>query len=195
MNFLAHIYLSGNDDDLKFGNFIGDWIKGNKYMNYNGNIRTGIILHREIDTYTDNHYIVEKSVERLRPAYGKYSGVAVDILYDHFLSKNWHEYSEIPLKIFVKNFHIYILKHFMLLPAGAKQFAFPFIRNKRLICYADLNCFEDVLKKMAFYTSMPNKVKEAMQIINRHYDEFEEEFRLFFKDVQAHVQSEIMKKG
>lgn len=187
MNFLAHLYLSGNNEELKFGNFIGDWIKGNKYMNYDGDIRKGILLHREIDGYTDNHPMVDKSVERLRPAYGKHSAVAVDILYDHYLAKNWEDYSEVPLKKYVTEFHRYILMHFHLLPQGSRRFAFPFIRNRRLLCYADLKCFEDVLDKMAIYTSMPYRVKEAMTIIRFYYSDFEEEFRVFFEDLRGFV--------
>jgi acyl carrier protein phosphodiesterase len=189
MNFLAHLYLSGDNEELKFGNFIGDWIKGNKYLNYVGDIRNGILLHRDIDGFTDNHPIVDKSVERLRPAYGKHAAVAVDILYDHFLAKYWHEYSDKSLKKYVKSFHKYVLMHFHLLPAGAKRFAFPFIRNRRLLCYADLNCFEDVLNKMAIYTSMPHKVKDAMYIITLNYHEFEIEFRIFLADVQEFVRT------
>ena len=188
MNFLAHIYLSGNNEELKFGNFIGDWIKGNKYMNYKGDIRRGILLHREIDGYTDSHPMVDLSVERLRPAYGKHAAVAVDILYDHYLAKNWENYSEVPLKKYVKEFHLYVLTHFHLLPSGAKRFAFPFIRNRRLLCYADLRCFEDVLEKMAIYTSMPDKVSEAMNIIRLYYKDFEEEFKDFFEDLRRFVE-------
>jgi acyl carrier protein phosphodiesterase len=191
MNFLAHIYLSGENDELRFGNFIGDWIKGNKFMNYEGDVRKGILLHRDIDVYTDEHPMVDRSIVRLRPAYGKHSGVAVDILYDHYLAKNWTDFSEIPLKVFVKEFHKYILKHFFLLPNGARRFAFPFIRNRRLMCYADIECFEDVLKKMAIYTSMPDKVSEAMNIIRFHYDVFEQEFRLFFEDAQDYFKNQI----
>jgi acyl carrier protein phosphodiesterase len=191
MNFLAHIYLSGDNDELKFGNFIGDWIKGNKYLNYEGDVQKGILLHRDIDGFTDDHPMVDLSIVRLRPAYGKHSGVAVDILYDHYLAKNWAEYSEVPLKVYVKEFNYYILKHFYLLPVGARRFAFPFIRNSRLMCYADISCFEDVLEKMAIYTSMPDKVKEAMNIIQFHYDEFEKEFRSFFEDVREFVKKNI----
>jgi acyl carrier protein phosphodiesterase len=187
MNFLAHIYLSGNNEELKFGNFIGDWIKGNKFLNYQGDFRKGILLHREIDGFTDNHPVVDRSVERLRPAYGKHAAVAVDILYDHYLAKNWEDYSEVPLKKFVKEFHLYVLTHFHMLPQGAGRFAFPFIRNRRLLCYADLHCFEDVLDKMAIYTSMPDKAREAMTIIRFYYSDFEEEFKVFFEDLRGFV--------
>ena len=85
MNFLAHIYLSFEDTDLTIGNFIGDFVKGNELDNYSDSIKKGIQLHRAIDSYTDSHEVVQKSKERLRDKYRHYSGVIVDIYYDHFL--------------------------------------------------------------------------------------------------------------
>lgn len=191
MNFLAHLYLSGDDNEVKFGNFIGDWIKGNKFNKYEGGIRKGILLHREIDSYTDHHPIVHKSILKLRPAYGKHAGIAVDILYDHFLSADWESYSEVSLEEYVKEFHSYVLRNLDHLPKKARRFAFPFIRNKRLMCYADLNCFEDVLNKMAIYTSMPDNAKEAMHIIEKEYNELRKEFKLFFEDLRSFVEESI----
>ena len=98
MNFLAHIYLSGDNEELKIGNFIADSVKGKQYLEYPPGIIDGIVLHRAIDTFTDTHPIVSRSVERLFERYGHYSRVIVDILYDHFLAANWKDYSDIPLK-------------------------------------------------------------------------------------------------
>jgi len=89
MNFLAHIYLSFDDDEITIGNFIADSIRGNKYKHLPERVQKGIFLHREIDTYTDAHSIVRKSTKRLHKNYSHYSGIIVDIFYDHYLAKNW----------------------------------------------------------------------------------------------------------
>lgn len=104
MNYLAHIYLSGEDDQLKIGNFIADSVKGRKFIGFPHQVKNGIILHRAIDTYTDSHPVVKKSVHRLFPVYSHYSAVIVDILYDHFLAANWHEYSKTPWRYMLRNF-------------------------------------------------------------------------------------------
>ena len=85
MNYLAHLYLSGNDDELKLGNFIGDSVRGSDLSMYPPRVQDGIILHRGIDRYTDSHHVVMKSKLRLRPKYHKYAPVIVDMFYDHFL--------------------------------------------------------------------------------------------------------------
>ncbi len=86
MNFLAHIYLSGDNDEIKLGNFIGDYIKGNAYNKYPPLIRKGILLHRKIDYFTDSHPIVRNHKSFFYDKYHKYAGIIIDIIYDHFLS-------------------------------------------------------------------------------------------------------------
>ena len=83
MNFLAHIYLSGEDEGVTIGNFIADHVRGNHFGHYPKEIQLGIILHREIDTFTDTHEIVRESKRRLHERYRHYDGVIIDIFYDY----------------------------------------------------------------------------------------------------------------
>ena len=103
MNFLAHLFLSGENDDIIIGNFIADAVKGRYIEKYNEKIRYGIKLHREIDNYTDNHPVFKQSRKRLLHKYHKFSGVIVDMYYDHFLAVNWSDYSDENLEAFVSN--------------------------------------------------------------------------------------------
>ena len=121
MNFLAHIYLSHDDDDIKIGNFIADSIRGKKYKNYPAQIQRGILLHRHIDTFTDAHPTVRQSTKRLHENYSHYSGVIVDILYDHFLAKNWKKYSDVPLETYVDDFYHLLEDNFDTLPLNVQR--------------------------------------------------------------------------
>ena len=49
MNFLAHIYLSGDDEDIILGNFIADRIRPSQEEKYAERLHVGIQLHRFID--------------------------------------------------------------------------------------------------------------------------------------------------
>ncbi len=117
MNFLAHLYLSGNDEQLMIGNFIADSVKGSSFRNYPEGIAKGIMLHRAIDFYSDNHSVFLQSVIRLRPNYRKYAGVIVDIFYDHFFAKIWEKYFEDPLEQYADEVHALMLKNVFLMPA------------------------------------------------------------------------------
>src|SRR5689334_24291046 len=82
MNFLAHIYLSGNNPRVMVGNFIGDFVKGrNLLQQFDEEVAFGIELHRSIDQYTDHHPIVKQSKTRLWPTYRHYAAVLVDVFY------------------------------------------------------------------------------------------------------------------
>ena len=125
MNFLAHIYLSGDNEDILVGNFIGDFVKGNAVDSYPEDIRKGIWLHRSIDSFTDSHSIVRESKKRLWEKFRHYSAVLVDIFYDHFLAKNWKDYSSTGLKEFTSNFYDIMQRHSETVPETVNQILIP----------------------------------------------------------------------
>src|SRR5665213_700385 len=98
MNYLAHFFLSGDKENLILGNFIADSVKGKQIELYAEEIRVGIKMHRSIDFFTDTHAVTSRSKNLLRNEFNHYSGVIVDIFYDHFLAKNWNEFSDEPFE-------------------------------------------------------------------------------------------------
>ena len=122
MNFLAHLYLSGENKEIAIGNFIGDYVKGRQYLNYPPGVQKGIIAHRNIDTFTDSHPMVKETKDYFREGYGRYSGIVVDVVFDYFLAKNWESYSTHPFKEFTKKVHAILLGNFMMLPGRVQRF-------------------------------------------------------------------------
>ena len=183
MNFLAHIYLSGNNESITIGNFIADGIRGKKYKNYPKDLQIGILLHREIDTFTDAHPIVRQSTKRLHKNYSHYSGVIVDILYDHFLAKNWHKYSETPLDIYVEKFYKSLEDNFEILPERTKKMMPFMIADNWLLNYANIEGIQRVLDGMNRRTQNKSKMNKATTELNTYYSEFENEFTLFFDEL------------
>ncbi len=116
MNYLAHLILSGSNKDVMFGNFIGDGVKGNKYMLFPEKIRKGILLHRHIDNFTDNHYLCLKSKKRFYECAPKLGGVVCDILYDFLLWENWNKYYMINTKEFINETYLELDKRIDFMP-------------------------------------------------------------------------------
>ena len=145
MNYLAHIYLSGDDDFVKIGNFIADGIKGSKYKVYDIQTQKGILLHREIDTFTDGDVIVKRSKRRLNDHYNLYRGIIIDILYDHFLAKNWETYSTVPLEAYSQDFYALLLRNTEILPARIQHMMPYMIKDDWLTSYASLEGIKKVL--------------------------------------------------
>ncbi|WP_347921900.1 ACP phosphodiesterase [Pontimicrobium sp. SW4] len=183
MNFLAHIYLSGDSDLITIGNFIADGIKGKDYRKYSRELQIGILLHREIDTYTDAHKIVRKSTKRLHEKYSHYSGVIVDILYDHFLAKNWDSYCDIPLDKYVDNFYDSLEEHFDILPLRIKKMMPYMITNNWLLSYASVEGIKKVLEGMNRRTHNRAQMNLAVNELEEFYEEFEIEFTSFFEEL------------
>ena len=135
MNFLAHLYLSEDNPKIIIGNFIADHIKGNRFTHLDTQIQKGIRLHREIDTFTDTHRITRISKGRLSKRHGLYAGIIVDIFYDHYLAKNWHDYSVIPLDIYVKAVYQLLEDHKQILPEKTLEILPAMVRDNWLYNY------------------------------------------------------------
>ncbi|WP_264559031.1 ACP phosphodiesterase [Flavobacterium sp. N2270] len=183
MNFLAHIFLSGNNDLIKIGNFMADGIRGNDYLEYPEEIQKGIILHRAIDTFTDAHSIWRQSKHRLHERYGHYSGVIIDILYDHFLAKNWNTYSNENLEDYVNRFYQSLKDNYEILSPKTKKLMPYMIESNWLVCYASIAGIERILFQMDYRTKHRAHMHNAVQELQEFYTEFEEEFTLFFEDL------------
>ncbi len=190
MNFLAHLYLSGESADIQIGNFIGDYVKGSHYLHYRESVKEGILLHRAIDHYTDNSPWVSLSKTYFKPVYGRYSGIVCDLLYDHFLAQEWTSYSIHSLRDFTARIHKTLMRNYLVLPIRVQQFIPFLIRNKRLESYATAEGLHKAMEIMAKYTSLPPFQDEAMQIVSKHRPEIVEHFRQFMKEVVHFVEQE-----
>ena len=183
MNFLAHIYLSGNNDDIAIGNFISDSVRGNKYKTFPIEIQKGILLHREIDTFTDAHKIFRQSTKRLHKNYSHYAGVIVDIFYDHFLAKNWNRYSDIPLEAYTLRFYTVLEDNFDVLPERVQHLTPYLLRDNWLLSYATIDGISRVLDGMNKRTKNVSKMNLATNELREYYTEFENEFTSFFDEL------------
>ncbi|MEY8849277.1 ACP phosphodiesterase [Psychroserpens sp. XS_ASV72] len=184
MNFLAHIYLSGDNELVTIGNFVADAIRGKSYKKLSPEFQVGILLHRHIDTFTDAHPIVRQSTKRLHKNYGHYSGVIVDILYDHFLAKNWNQYSNEPLDRYVENFYHSLKNHFDLLPLRFQRLLPFMIADNWLFSYAEIDGIQRVLNGMNKRTKYKSGMDSATNELKEFYNEFENEFTTFFEVLQ-----------
>ncbi len=187
MNFLAHLHLSGNNDGIKIGNFIADAVKGKDHMNFEPEIQKGIIIHRAIDHFTDEHEIVGKSKKLLRADYGKHAGIVIDIFYDHFLSIDWNLYSNDNRSEFIKTAYILMINNYLVLPAKVKRYLPFMVVNNWIEKYEKAAGIERVLTGMSTRTSLPAKTARGMELFHMHFDAFRNHFNEFYPELINHV--------
>lgn len=184
MNFLAHIYLSGDNDLLKIGNFMADSIHGKRYLDYADDLQKGILLHRFIDTFTDAHPIYRQSRRRLYEKYGHYAGVIMDIVYDHFLAKNWKAYSEVNLEEYAAQFYQSLQNNFELLTPKTQNLLPYLINQNWLVQYASLKGLETILYQMDNRTKNSVHMHKAIAEVQLFYSELEHEFTEFMEELK-----------
>ncbi|MDQ6530205.1 ACP phosphodiesterase [Flavobacterium sp. LHD-85] len=192
MNFLAHIYLSGDNDLIKIGNFMADGIRGKQFEHFPEDVQKGILLHRFIDTYTDSHDIFRKSTKRLHERYHHYAGVIVDIVYDHFLAKNWTQYSDEELELFVKRFYHSLHDNYDILTEKTQGLMPYMIERNWLLSYRTTEGIQNILTQMDRRSKNISQMQFAVEELTEFYDEFEEEFTLFFEEMRAQAKEKLL---
>jgi acyl carrier protein phosphodiesterase len=195
MNYLAHALLSGPDDELRLGNFLGDFVKG-RVENYQApgvteRIRAGIRLHRSIDSYTDHHPVVRRSKARLVPRYGLRAGIIIDVTYDHFLAKNWATYSQVPLSSFSAQFYRLLATNLWRLPTASHRVVEAMTHSDWLTHYADLTATERALAGLAHRARAAAGIQTAGDELRAFYQQFEGEFHVFFPEVRQFCQHHL----
>lgn len=188
MNFLAHTYLSGCNEEIIVGNFMGDYVKGRNYMNFPEQVKKGILVHRDIDTFTDMHMITKSSKLLVAPKYQKYAGIVIDIFYDHFLASLWDNYSTLPLHEFVNRTYDLLKRNYKVLPESIKNWFPTFLENNWMMAYTTIDGIELVLDRMSENTSLPNHAAYAVEVLSDQYETFQDNFLEFFPTIVGFIE-------
>lgn len=190
MNYLAHAYLARHSVPHLVGNFIADFVKGKKAYQYDQGILEGILMHRKIDEYTDNHRIFRKSRDRIKQKYRHYSGVVIDLFYDHFLAKNWQTYERTSLEKFAEYVYAVIEDHKYIIPDDAQNVIPHMVKFNWLVNYQSIEGIDRSLKGLSKRTPYDSKMDEAARDLIRHYDNLEKDFSIFFPEIIRYIGQE-----
>ncbi len=185
MNFLAHLYLSTPKQDFLLGNFVADAIKGKKQEMLSGAYADGIAFHHFIDDFTDQHEVNSQMRQHLRGHFHKFSGVVLDIYYDHFLAKKWDLYSEVPLWDYSREVYLLCLKRLEKLPEKT-QYILPYmVSGNWLYNYANFHGMQRVFRGMSRRTRFKSGMENAVEVLKMQYSGIEEAFETFFPKLEA----------
>ncbi len=183
MNFLAHMFLSGDAPELLVGNLMGDFVKGSLGGHFPPGIEEGILLHRRIDSFAGQNRHFLRSKRRLDESFGLYRGVMIDLFYDHFLAVHWEDYAVVPLSLFISEAWRVLREHKRLLPDRLRQIM-PLIFSEWLPSYRDMDGITAVLRRMSCYRiKRANRLGEGGEELSRHHGELYGDFRQFFPEL------------
>ncbi len=186
MNFLVHLYLSGCDPEILVGNFMGDFVKGRLEGDFPPRLTEGIMLHRRIDSYAQQHPLFLKSRQRLAPSYGLYRGVMVDLFYDHFLSVEWEEWGSVPLDDWLAQVRAIVAARSPLLPPRLQGLV-PVIFEELLPSYREVEGIGRALERMSRRVRRPNPLAGGEEELITNYGGLRDDFRGFLPAVRKFV--------
>lgn len=157
MNLLAHAFLSFHDEDILLGNMIGDDIKGKQKNLYPPKVRQGIMLHRYIDSYTDQHPVILEAKKVYSPLVGLYSGAFVDISFDYFLARDLQQWTEEELKAFSQWVYQTLAARRQWQPEKFRHFS-PYMQSQDMLYhYRFMQNIEKSLENLLLRTKLPDK--------------------------------------
>ena len=183
MNYLGHLILSGENEDIIFGNFIGDAIKGKKYENWPNNIQKGILLHRFIDSYTDNHTAYLNSKRRFYKSFPKMGGIITDILYDYLLWSNWQHHNVINPTYLIINSLAILDARVTLMPDKIRYIYHYMKKNEWLTNYKYNDGITNALEKMGVRIGYADNLGLAFDLYKNNVTLFNDDFNEFFSDI------------
>ena len=193
MNFLFHMLLSGNDDQLMVGNFMGDFVKGPLQERFPPRILQGVALHRRIDSYADSHPLFQQSRHRISHDYGLYRGVMVDIFYDYYLVNDWAEWCHEPLEDFLLRTRAIVENHLISLPAEMHRLV-PIIFEELLPSYGTTDGIGSALSRLSRRIKRTNPLHGGEEELIRLHDDLQSDFRIFTPEIFGFV-GEVINSG
>ena len=189
MNYLGHLFLSGDDPLVIVGNFMGDAIKGRDLSRFPPRLETGIRLHRAIDSFTDTHPAQQAGRERVRSYAGRYSGVVMDLFFDHLLASDWQRWHPEPLADFAQRMYALVQGHADLLPERTSHMLRYMVARDWLGSYATIEGLGRALHGLSTRVPQGAVMTGAEQVLADHLEDYRREFDIFLPAIRDHTAS------
>ncbi|MEL7241209.1 MAG: ACP phosphodiesterase [Cyanobacteria bacterium J06573_2] len=184
MNYLAHLFLSDGTPESLIGNLLGDFVKGSVENVYSPGIIKGIHLHRKIDSFTDSHPIFRSSKRLIGIDRRRFSGIMIDVFYDHFLAKNWSNYSSIPLADFTNNVYQEVLQdNKKILPDRLKNIIPDMIAHDWLASYKQFSAIDRAINGLSRRIKRKNNLFGGVEELFFNYQQLQTDFSMFFPEL------------
>lgn len=184
MNYLAHIFLSYQNDDILVGNFAADFLRNKEVKKLEESQINGVLLHRLIDAYTDIHPVVKKSTKRLRPIQGKYAPVVSDILFDYVLAKHWDKFHPKSLNEFKNDVYSRLESQLEAFPTKTKDKVERMVQGDFIRSYQSVKGIHSVFERMDNRTSFPSRFTDATEQLLADEEKYTQDFLHFFPMMQ-----------
>jgi acyl carrier protein phosphodiesterase len=185
MNHLAHALLAGDDELLRLGGLMGDFVHGQPDPALPVGLVTGIRLHRAIDVYTDSHPEVLEARTLLPVPFRRYGGILLDMWFDHLLARDFPRWSEQALDVYSAGVRELLYRHEALLPAGLLRFRHYMEAHALPGGYARLEELGAAFDGISHRLRRANPVGESLPVLMGLERPLQARFEVFFPQLKA----------
>ncbi|PXX91854.1 DUF479 domain-containing protein [Marinobacter vulgaris] len=184
MNHLAHLFLSPDSPQARVGSLLGDFARGIVPADLPARVRAGLYHHRAVDAFTDRHPDVIASKQLFSPQRRRFAGVALDILYDHYLLRNWQRFSHLDPDTFINQVYAELDANSSLMPEHMQRVTSQIVRHDWFRSYMELDNIGYALDRVAGRIRFRNAFSGIIEEIEEHDSELEHRFLIFFPQLK-----------
>ena len=191
VNFLAHSVLGFNDSALIAGQICGDFVRGRDLSRFPERLERGIRLHRYLDRFTDTHPALTEARHQIRIVPLRFSGIVVDVMFDHYLAIHWDILYENSLDSHAQVVSSALREYEHHFPDSLKRFMVVLERERILQGNVRLRAIEITLSRIAGRSAKYSDLSLSIAQLETLRELLLEPFNIFFPDLQLAAQTRL----
>jgi acyl carrier protein phosphodiesterase len=195
VNYLAHTFLAGDDELLRLGGLMGDFVHGRPDPVLPERLIAGIRLHRAIDVFTDSHPELVAARALLPSPYRRYAGILLDMWFDHLLARDFERWSGQGLEDYSAGVRDLLSRHEPLLPPGLQRFRRYMEAHALPAGYARPEEMAAAFDGISHRLRRANPVGEALPVLMGLDVPLQARFEAFFPELQGFAREWIGANG
>tara|TARA_R110002126_G_scaffold8953_14_gene41185 strand:+ start:2905 stop:3504 length:600 start_codon:yes stop_codon:yes gene_type:complete len=187
VNYLAHAALAQPNQFSLVGNLLGDFCKGLQLETLHPAVRAGLENHRATDRFTDYHPIVKAAKVEFSATRRRFAGVALDVLFDHYLIRHWQQFYPQPFTEYKAQLYRKLNDAMPLMPAPMRDTMQRVCRYDWFASYQQLPQLGQALDHIARRIRFANNFSGIITEIMPRYTALEQDFLNFYPQLQQHL--------
>jgi len=188
MNHFAHLVLAQPTVESTVGNLLGDFARGVDADALAPPVRAGLLNHRAVDRFTDNHPLVMEMKRGFSRERRRFAGIALDIYFDHLLIDYWERFEQRPLERLIGGFYRRMAAGQALMPGqDMRRVTRRMIEHDWFRSYRELDAIAASLDRVAARIRFANRFANAIEDLQRNDELIRQGFLEFYPQLRRHV--------
>ncbi len=183
MNFLAHLFLSGDHPEQHVGAVMGDFLREVDREMLSPILKESVRHHLAVDSFTDSHPHIHQLKRIFSKERQRFAGIIIDITFDHFLYTHWDTFFETPVDQAIATYYNSLKQNRSLMPPRMEYVTGLLIQHDILNSYKTLSGIGTALDRVADRLSRKTALYGSIEEVRLNRDALEAGFLSFFPEL------------